>query len=346
MKKIILILLINFQLLILYSCSTFDGSYYKGPVSDHFNGKEFYNKDSSHSHSTWDLFKFLFFSSKGDWDEWWNEKPGPKPAERIAGDSIVVTFINHATFLIQVDSMNILTDPIFSEVASPVPLIGMERHRPPGIKFEELPQIDIVLVSHNHYDHMDISTLKRLKEKFNPLFFVPLGNKELMYDEGLNNAIELDWWGEYQFKNKYKITFVPSKHFSMRGLNDWDKSLWGGYVLQTALGPVYFAGDTGFGNHFKQIFEHFGPIRLALLPIGPVEPRWFFGDVHISPDEAIKAHKILKSKTSIAMHWGTFSQGSDNMLDAPRQLKILREKELLNPQEFIVPKHGRGIVIN
>jgi L-ascorbate metabolism protein UlaG (beta-lactamase superfamily) len=340
MNTIILIIL-----LIIVSCSTFDGPSYKGPVSNHFDGERFYNLDTSHSYSTWDLIDFLLFSKKGDWDDCWNEQPGPRPADRVVGDSLVVTFINHATFLIQTNGINILTDPLWSELVSPVPIVGMERHRPAGIRFEDLPPIDIVLISHNHYDHLDIPTLVRLKEKYNPQFVVPIGNKELMLEEELNNTVELDWWQEYVFNNKHKITLVPARHFSMRGIYDRNTTLWGGFVIETVLGPVYFAGDTGFGIHFKQIFDKFGPVRLALLPIGPIEPRWFFGDVHISPDEAIEAHKILKSKTSIAMHWGTFSQGSDNMLDAPRELKHFREKELKNFGDFIVPMHGRRIVI-
>ncbi|MBI5324749.1 MAG: MBL fold metallo-hydrolase [Ignavibacteriae bacterium] len=294
---------------------------------------------------SWDLIKFLLFTEKGDWDDWWNEKPGPKPEERVFGDSVVVTFVNHATFLIQTNGINILTDPIWSELASPVAFVGMERHRPPGIRFDDLPPIDIVLISHNHYDHLDIPTLKRLKEKFNPVFIVPLGNKELMLDDGLSNTIELDWWQEYFFKNKYKLTLVPARHFSMRGLTDRNISLWGAYIINTEIGPIYFAGDTGFGIHFKQIYDKFGQIRLAFLPIGPIEPRWFFGDVHLSANEAVEAHKILKAKTSIAIHWGTFSQGADDMLDAPREIKKLREKELKDPGEFIVPIHGRKIVI-
>ncbi|OGU17450.1 MAG: hypothetical protein A2X61_08960 [Ignavibacteria bacterium GWB2_35_12] len=345
MKNNILKYIIIFQFILFFSSCSFDGSRYKGPVSDHFDGEKFHNIDSSSSHSTWDLLRFLLFSSKGDWDDWWNEKPGPKPSERITADSLVVTFINHATFLIQTNGINILTDPVWSELVSPVPVIGMERHRPPGIRFEDLPPIDIVLVSHNHYDHMDIPTLLMLKEKFNPLIIVPLGNKGTLVDEGLENSIELDWWQEYLFKNKNKITFVPSRHFSMRGISDRNNTLWGGYVIETESGPIYFAGDTGFGIHFKQIFDKFGPIRLSLLPIGPIEPRWFFGDVHTSPGEALEAHKILKSRKSIAMHWGTFSQGGDNMLDAVRELKLFREKEGITSQEFMIAMHGRGIVI-
>lgn len=344
LKYILKCLLIFHIILLFYSCS-FDGSIYKGPVSDHFDGEMFHNIDSSHTHSTWDLLRFLLFSSKGEWDDWWDEKPGPKPTERINDDSLVVTFINHATFLIQTNGINILTDPLWSELVSPVPIVGMERHRPPGIRFEDLPPIDIVLVSHNHYDHLDVPTLIRLKEKSNPLIIVPLGNKELLDEEGLTNSLELDWWQDFIFGNKQKITFVPARHFSMRGIYDRNKTLWGGFVIETASGPIYFAGDTGFGIHFKQIFEKFGSMRLAFLPIGPIEPRWFFGDVHTSPEEALEAHNILKAKTSLAIHWGTFSQGGDNMLDAPREIKILREKEWKNHGEFIIPMHGRRIVI-
>jgi L-ascorbate metabolism protein UlaG (beta-lactamase superfamily) len=342
LKNLIIFIIIT---LIVSACCSFDGSSYKGQVSDHFDGKQFHNQESGAERNFWDFLKWQATYSKGNWDDWWDDPPGPKPAERVNGDSLVVTFINHATVLIQTNGINILTDPVWSESISPMPFTGFERHRPPGIRFEDLPPVDIVLISHNHFDHLDIPTLKRLKDAFNPLFLVGLGNKGLLDEEGLTNSIELDWWQEKDFKNDIKITYVPSRHFSMRGICDKDATLWGGYVIQTKGGPIYFAGDTGFGIHFKQIYDKFGPMRLSFLPIAPIKPEWIMREVHESPADAVKAHKILHSKTSIAIHWGTFSQAEDGMLDAVLDLESIRKKEGISRKEFIIPRHGRGIVV-
>ncbi len=326
------------------SCCSFDGSRYTGSVSDHFDGKHFHNQDSGTERSFWDFLEWQLTSSKGDWSDWWADPPGPKPTDRVYGDTLIVTFINHATVLLQTNGINILTDPVWSESISPIPLIGFDRHRPPGIRFRDLPHIDIVLISHDHYDHLDIPTLNRLKKAYNPLFLVGLGNKGLMDEEGMTNTFELDWWQEKDFKN-LKITFVPARHFSGRGLCDRNETLWGGYVIQAKGGPIYFAGDTGFGKHFKQIHNKFGPMRLSMLPIAPIKPAWFMHEIHENPDDAVKAHKILHSKTSMAIHWGTFEQGDDGMLDPVLALEAIRKKEGISRNEFIIPSHGTGIKI-
>src|SRR5437588_11149750 len=208
--------------------------------------------------------------------------------------------------------MNILTDPIWSERTSPISSVGPRRHRPPGIRFEDLPPIDLVLVSHNHYDHLDVPTLRRLSGA--PIL-TPLGNAALMRRHGIS-ASELDWW-----QTKGIATLVPAQHFCSRGLTDRDRNLWGGFVISSPFGNVYFAGDSGSGEHFAQISKRFQPIRLALLPIGAYLPRWFMKPVHIDPAEAVEAHAVLGAATSVAIHFGTFHLGDDGLETPVRDLQ-------------------------
>jgi L-ascorbate metabolism protein UlaG (beta-lactamase superfamily) len=355
MKVVDFILL--FLILILISilntgCCMFDSPGYKGPISNHFDGKQFHNQEKGSGKGFFDLIKWQFSREKGYWAEWWDDKPGSKPKERIYGDSAVVTFINHSTVLIQVQGFNILTDPVWSNRISPFTWIGPTRHRAPGIRFEDLPPIDVVLVSHNHYDHLDMPTLKLLKEAFNPIIIVPLGIKELLDRKELTNSKEIDWWDEIVLNSVDKnteeliICLVPSRHFSMRGTCDRDNTLWGGFVIQSSIGPIYFAGDTGFGKHFEQIFNKFGPISLAFIPIGAYRPRWFMADNHISPTEAVQASIILHAATSVAIHWGTFPQADDGIFEPVIDLKEVMKNEKITKEQFIVPKHGIGIVVH
>ena len=274
---------------------------YRGPASDHFDGERFHNLDPA-ARGEGSFLKWQMERPESDWPDWIDTPYGAKPPARVADGRLRVTFINHATLLIQIDGVNILTDPIWSERTSPVSFAGPRRHRNPGIRFEDLPPIDVVLVSHNHYDHCDIATLQRLAA---PRVITPLGNKALLEKHGIANVEERDWWEAVDVA-ALRITVVPSQHFCARGLSDRDRNLWGGFVIQAPSGTIYFAGDTGWGSHFAKIGTIFGPIRLALLPIGAYLPRWFMKPVHIDPAEAVEAHKALGASTSVAMHFGTF----------------------------------------
>lgn len=234
-----------------------------------------------------------------------------------------VTWVGHATTLIQIDGVNILTDPIWSERCSPVSFIGPKRYTPPGIKIENLPRIDIVILSHNHYDHTDLPTLKQLEEKFHPLVFTGIGNKKLLLAEGLKNVKEMDWWEETK-TNDLSITFTPTQHFSGRGLFDRDETLWGSYLISGEKEKVYFGGDTGYYTHFREISERLGPIDVAILPIGATEPRWMMEPVHVDPIQAVQAFVDLKAKYLVPMHYMTFVL-SDEALDSP----VPRTKEEL-----------------
>lgn len=313
---------------------------YRGAVTNHFNGRKFLNLEPPERKGFFDFLRWQLTSKRGRWNKWTNSEPGSTTVPRVTGSELRVTFINHATVLIQTQSLNILTDPIWSERASPFSWAGPKRHRAPGLNFEDLPPIDIVLTSHNHYDHLDIQTLLRLRAHHNPLFVVGLGNLAFLTGRGVDNVVELDWWQAANVSAELKVTCVPAKHFSGRGLSDGDATLWCGFVIQTHEGNIYFAGDTGMGSHFKEIKDRFKGFRLVLLPIGAYLPRWFMHPVHLSPSQAVEAHHILESRVSIAIHFGTFALGDDGELDPVDELR----EALNNTAEtnFWVLQHGEA----
>lgn len=282
---------------------------YDGPASDHFDGTRFRNLEGV-DHGFLAFLKWISNRERGVWQNWIESEPGPAPPERVAEGELRITWVNHATLLVQIDGVNILTDPVWSYRVSPVSWAGPRRHRAPGIRFEDLPPIDIVAVSHNHYDHMDVATLRRLVERNAPIIACGLGNGTFLQREGMSGTKELDWWDSMEVKG-VTVTSVPARHFSARGPGDRDKALWTGFVFRGRSRSVYFAGDTGYGSHFAEIGRRFGSIDVALLPIGAFRPRWFMSPVHIDPYEAIQAHRDLGASVSIPMHYGTFPLGDD-----------------------------------
>ena len=239
----------------------------------------------------------------------------PQVPPPLNGASAVITFVGHSTFLIQTAAGNILTDPMYSERASPLSWIGPRRVRAPGVRFEDLPPISTVLLSHNHYDHCDLPTLRRLAARFDPLVVTPLGNRPLIRSAGIRRVVELDWW-QHATTVVGAITLTPAQHFSARTPFDRNRALWGGFVLQTPDLRIYFAGDTAYGPFFAEIRRRLGPLDVALLPIGAYEPRWFKQAVHMNPEEAVQAHLDLEVRQSIAMHFGTI-QLTTEAIDAP-----------------------------
>jgi L-ascorbate metabolism protein UlaG (beta-lactamase superfamily) len=217
---------------------------------------------------------------------------------------------------------------------------GPKRVRPPGIRFEDLPHIDAVIVSHDHYDHMDLPTLKRLQKEHHPRFVVPLGNAAILESAGILGAVELDWWQSDAVAPGVKVTATPSQHFSNRGAFDQGNALWASYVIEGKSGRVYFAGDTGYGPHFKEIARRLGAPRLALLPIGAFRPRWFMGPVHMAPEEAVKAAKDLGAALSLGIHFGTFRLADDGEDEPAAQLAQTLANE--PGVRFEVPQFGVG----
>jgi len=305
---------------------------YHGPITDHYDGRRFRN-----IHPGWQsersFLKWQATRERGTWRDWVDATPGPKPPMRVSGDRVRVTFINHSTLLLQFDDVNILTDPIWSMRCSPFSFAGPKRHRPPGIRFEDLPPIDAVLVSHNHYDHCDLPTLTRLAA---PRIFTPLGNAALIGEP----AVDMDWWQSVALTKDITITLVPAQHFCARSLSDRNATLWGGFVISAPSGNLYFAGDTGWGDHFAEIARRFSLIRLAMLPIGSYLPRWFMQPAHVDPAEAVEAHKVLGARTSIPMHYGTFELADDGELEP---LDDLRSAIAANGvTSFPIIEHGEG----
>jgi L-ascorbate metabolism protein UlaG (beta-lactamase superfamily) len=290
-------------------CCEFSGPRWHGRVTDHFDGRHFHNQVPGETRFR-ELVAWRTHRLPGRWPAFVDVPPAPPPPRRVGMGELRVTFVNHATVLIQMDGVNILTDPIWGDVAGPVPYIARKRHRPPGLRFEDLPPIDVVLISHDHYDHMDIPTLRRIQVAHRPRFVAGLGQAALLASFGIHNVTQLDWW-EWTRVSGLRIWGVPARHDCRRGGCDADTRLWLGFVLRSPAGDVYFAGDTGYGPHFQQIVDRFGPPRLALLPIAPGLPRALFAKVHLDAHDAVVAAEALRARTSIPIHFGTFAQGDE-----------------------------------
>jgi L-ascorbate metabolism protein UlaG (beta-lactamase superfamily) len=319
---------------------------HKGPESDHFNGRIFLNPDDpskSRSRGLFAMIKWAFTGDRGEWT-WLSEKdtkfsfPEQQPVDP---SEIVITFINHSTFLVQAGTLNMLTDPIWSERASPYNWIGPKRMRPPGVRFGDLPSIDLVLLSHNHYDHLDLPTILQLKTDHHPLFITPLGVGRFLNRHQITQTVELDWWNRYEMDSNVTITSVPARHFSGRGIFDRDQTLWCGYVLQICGQTLYFAGDTAYGSFFTDIGEAFD-IDLSIIPIGAYKPRWFMQPIHANPADAVQIHKDVQSFRSIASHFGTFPMADDAMKEPPEDLSKALDNCGLIEADFQILEEGES----
>lgn len=316
------------------------GPRYRGPVSDHFDGRRFLNPQKVKAKGGFEVFKWMINRNRGPWKKDLSEKYGKHPLGHFK-EGIRVTFVNHSTFLIQVDGLNILTDPVWAHRVSPFRWIGPERMTLPGIRFGDLPQIHVVVLSHNHYDHLDVETLRIVFGAHHPKIIAPLGVKAFLQQHYITGATEADWWDELLLDRGVKIQAVPAQHFSGRGFLDRDATLWCGYVLKTSAGNIYFAGDTGYNEvTFKEIPSRCGPVRISILPIGAYKPSWFMSPIHTSPEEAIRIHCDVGSQTSIAMHFGTFPLADDGQDDPANDLRLAMEKFKIDAEEFLLLKAG------
>jgi L-ascorbate metabolism protein UlaG (beta-lactamase superfamily) len=269
----------------------------------------------------------------------------PQRPAALDGATAVVTFIGHATFLIQTAAGNMITDPIYSSCAGPWNLAGPRRVREPGVRFDDLPPIAAVLLSHNHYDHCDLRTLRAIAKRFDPRVITPIGNARLVRSAGLRKVEELDWWDQTGTAG-LPVTLTPAQHFSARTPFDRNRSLWSGFMLQVQDRRIYFAGDSGYGDHFREIRRRLGALDLALLPIGAYEPRWFMQPIHMNPAEAVQAHLDLKSPRSIGMHFGTFRMTIEG-IDAPLlALDEARRANRLSPSQFTTLDFGASIRVD
>ena len=345
---------------LLLNCSTPKIDRDPNTIQAPFDGKKFDNIEPFPDKSFFTLLKWRWqalFNSISWPDKIENEQFTPAQAR---SKSLKVYVINHATVLIQIDNLNILTDPHFTKRASPVSWAGPKRVIKPGIALKDLPPIDVVLVSHNHYDHLDLGSLQQLAQLHNPLFYVGLGTKHFLIANGVvgksassththstksesdnsaPNIIELDWWQEVSLSD-IKFTFVPAQHWSARGLSDRREMLWGGFYIRGSQ-TIYFAGDTGYGSFFNLIREKMGSPNLAILPIGAYEPRWFMKNAHVNPEEAVKGFIDLKAKKAMAIHFGTFKLTDEGIDDPTKDLGIALKKYQLTENDFIVPVFGK-----
>lgn len=314
----------------------------QGSYNAPFDGEKFQNLEPFPDKSFFELMKWRLFGKREAFPKW-VETPTTVPDKLVEGERLNFVLINHATVLIQYQGLNILTDPHYSERCSPVSWMGPKRVRNPGVKFEDLPPIDVVLISHNHYDHLDIQTLKKLKDHSNPKVFVGLKNGELLKEEGIPNFVEFDWWQSVSV-GPLNFTFVPAQHWSARGLGDRFATLWGGFFIKgskenTKSKSIYFAGDTGYGNFFSMIKKKLGAPDLSFIPIGAYEPRWFMKDSHLNTEDAVKAHHDLESRYSVGIHFETF-QLTDEAFERPRKEFGVAWEKSPKKGSFIAPEFG------
>lgn len=343
--------------LALAGCSTSNDAY--DPARPHHRPDGFVNLHPS-PHGD-DEPSFL----RWQWERWRADLPADQPSRiprvapdieglKRAGGDVTVTWLGHASALWQVGGLNLLTDPHFSERASPVSFAGPRRLTPPALRVDQLPHIDLVLISHNHYDHLDADTVKALAEQPGgpPLFLVPLGVEKWLAAEGITHTRRVDWWDRYEAPaaaGPVTVHFVPAHHWSSR--TPWDRraTLWGGFVVQAAMDDdtvsLYFAGDTGYAPDFAEIGRRFGGFDLAMIPVGCYLPRWFMSRQHINEDEAVQIHQDVRSRLSIGVHWGTFRL-CDDPVDAPLDgLPAALSRRGVPADRFVLPVLGQTQVI-
>lgn len=318
-----------------------------GPVTDHFDGRRFHNlyEEERAQAPTRAITKWWLTRRQEHVRTLKQNDDKPHLKEKIVDGEWECTVINHATHLIRFRDINILTDPVWSDRPSPFQFVGPKRRRPPGMTMHDLPHIDLVVISHDHYDHLDLKTLGILHARFKPTFVVPLGNKMLLEAEGIDNVVELDWWDLVHVKNT-DVCLTPARHYSARyrEADAKNKTLWGGFFLKhDSEVSLYFCGDTAWTKHFADIRERLGAPDVSLLSTGAYKPRILMQFVHMSPHDAVMAHKTLETKKTIAFHYGTWRLTDENEATMRRDIEKALHKEGVPEGDFIVPTNGRTI---
>jgi L-ascorbate metabolism protein UlaG (beta-lactamase superfamily) len=323
---------------------------YSGPISDHFDGRQFFDPDGVPPKSLRQVLRWQFGRDRQrkTWPKWVPSPHADTPPARVDGEQVRLSFIGHASWLIQTSGLNILVDPVWSVRASPVGWAGPKRRNDPGVDFDLLPAIDVVLVSHGHYDHLDVATLSRLAARFSARMITPLGNDIAMRRAAPKSGVEtFDWHERVELSKRVTVTLVPTRHWTARGLFDRNKALWASFVLETPAGKIYIVCDSGYGDgrHFRRVADAHGPLRLAILPIGAYEPRWFMRDQHMNPSDAVKALADCGAEQALAHHHGTF-QLTDEAIDAPvLALSEALDAAKLQPERFVALKPGQVVEI-
>ena len=311
-------------------------------LSDHFDGKRFFNPSLAHGRPL-SAVPRMIAEPRAAWPS-----SVPVTRQRAAAHDpaawLTVTFVGHSTFIIQARGLTLITDPVFSERASPLSFIGPRRVRAAAVALEDLPPIDVVLLSHNHYDHCDLTSLRTLAKRFDPLLVTPIGNRRMGTSARFRRIVELDWW-EATTAAPVPITVTPAQHFSARTPFDRNRALWGSFVLEIEGRRLFVGGDSGYAPHFTAIRERFGPMDLSMLPIGAYEPRWFMRDIHMNPEEAVQAHLDLESRRSIGMHFGTFQLTSEAIDEPLHALARARAAHGLASEAFDTVEFGASVRI-
>jgi L-ascorbate metabolism protein UlaG (beta-lactamase superfamily) len=315
------------------------------PVSDHCDGDRFFNPHARDDRTIGDLVKWWRTRTAAGWPESLplivrTSPPPPPPPDQVAA-----TFIGHSTFLLQTPSLNAVTDPVWTNQAGPFGAFGPRRVRPPALPLDAMPRVELVLISHNHYDHLQKQSVRDIAARWEPLFVVPLGLAPLLARWGVRRTVEMDWWDEREVLPGVDVTCVPAQHFSARGPHDRNRTLWAGYALRQGSATIYFAGDTGYSPQFAEIGRRVPGIDLALVPIGAYEPRWFMRPVHVNPEEAVRIHRDVGAQTSIAMHFGTFCLTDEGIDEPVAALRRACAAAALPDDAFRVPEFGESIRI-
>ena len=323
--------------------------YYRGPPSDHFDGRRFFNPgDDPEPRGVGEVLRWQATRTPEPWPESYPSPYADASVRPPAPRELRVTLVGHATFLIQTAGLTILTDPIWSERASPFAFAGPRRHNPPGIRFDDLPRIDAVLISHNHYDHLDLPTIGRLWQRDRPRIVAPLGNDAVIRAADPAIAVTAVDWGDSVALGREggpaaTVTAEPVHHWSARATTDRNHALWAGYALKADGRTLFFAGDTGFaeGRPFRRAAARHPRIDVALLPIGAYEPRWFMRAQHMNPDDAVQAMGLLGARQALGFHWGTF-QLTDEGVDRPAaDLAIALRTRRIAPSRFVASRPGQ-----
>jgi L-ascorbate metabolism protein UlaG (beta-lactamase superfamily) len=329
--------------LVITSLISINSKYYFGPKSDHFDGTRFFNPGKPRPHSFWDFLKWQMTASPRLWPDYVKNEFDDIPPSLVKGSELRVSWIGHVTFLLQTHGLNIITDPVYSERASPFSWAGPKRVHLPGIKLKNLPKIDIILISHNHYDHLDLATIQALWNRDHPRIIVPLGNDRIIKD--FDNSIEVeayDWGDTTPINQEVEVTLEPMHHWSARGVFDKDKALWAAFVVKTPSGNIYFVGDAGYGqgDNFTSLINKYKTFRLTLLPLGAFDPRWLMEYNHMNPQEAIQAWQLLNQPYAIPSHYLTFQLTDDGYDEAYNIFIAQAKKEKIDLNIFKPLKIG------
>jgi L-ascorbate metabolism protein UlaG (beta-lactamase superfamily) len=329
-----------------------DRIYYEGPTSDHYDGQRFFNPDGGDLPTTGPdryftkkrIMRFFFTDGRPVWPDDIPVAPS-KPPVRIAGEAMRVTWIGHATALVQTQGLNILTDPVWSDYASPVAGLGPKRHRAPGVAFEDLPKIDIILLSHSHYDHMDIPTLRALWDRDKPLIVTSLGNDAILKGKGID-AVARDWGQSVTIRPGIDIFVDRVHHWGTRSAKDRNRMLWSGFTMTLPGGNLYFAGDTGLGDGlWPYASAAHGSVRFALIPIGSYKPRKMMAANHLDPAEAVTVFERLGADYAVGIHWGTFQLAADAIDDPPSDLRAALALAHIDPDRFRTTEAGEAWMV-